>query len=112
MPTSKPLEYTPKQISISLTGRAVSHACRVKIMDLLIQYKSLTNKDLTELLQMSKSTVHDHIVKLWDADLITLDYSPHELSIGITKEQISRYKKLNGLFDFRAKKKFHIGHLR
>ena len=111
MPISKPLDYTPTQISISLTGRAISHAGRVKIMDLLVIHKKLTNKDLSELLQFSKSTVHDHIVKLWDADLITLDYNPHELCIRITEEQINRYKKLNKLFAFQAPKKYHIGHL-
>lgn len=111
MPTSKPLDYTPTQISISLTGRAVSHAGRVKIMDLLLVHKKLTNKDLSELLHLSKSTVHDHIIKLWDADLITLDYNPHELCIRVTKEQIIKYKKLNELFTFKAPKKYHIDHL-
>lgn len=111
MPTSKPLDYTPEQISISLTGRAIGHACRVKIMDLIVEHKKLTNKDLTELLKMSKSTVHDHLVKLWDADLITLGYHPHELCIGITKEQILKYKKLNTLFNFKPRKKFHLSHL-
>ncbi|WP_341904366.1 winged helix-turn-helix domain-containing protein [Fluviicola taffensis] len=111
MPTSKPLDYTPKQISISLTGRALSHPCRVKMIELLIKYPKLTNKDLTEMLHLSKSSVHIHLKKLWDAGLIDVSYSPHSLCIEITQEQILNYKKMETLFNFKTKKTYHLSHL-
>lgn len=111
MPTSKPLDYTPKQLSISLTGRALSHPCRVKMIELLIKYPQLTNKDLTEILHLSKSTVHIHLKKLWDAGLIDVNYSPHLLCIEITQEQIINYKKMEALFNFKTRKTYHLSHL-
>jgi DNA-binding MarR family transcriptional regulator len=108
MPTLKPFDYTPKQISISLAGRAIAHPCRVKMIELLIKYPQLTNKDLTEILHLSKSTVHNHLIKLWDAGLIDVSYSPHSLCIEITKEQIQNYKKLEALFNFEPRKTYHL----
>ncbi len=108
MPTLKPLDYTPKQISISLTGRAIAHPCRVKMIELLIKYPKLTNRELSERLHLSKSTIHDHLTKLWDAGLINVSYSPHSLCVEITREQIEMYKKLEALFDFKPKKAYHL----
>jgi DNA-binding transcriptional ArsR family regulator len=108
MPTLKPLVYSPKHISISLTGRAISHPCRVKMIELLIEHPKLTNKELTEILQLSKSTVHNHLTKLWDAGLINVSYFPHSLCVEITKEQILMYRKLEALFDFKPKKAYHL----
>nr|WP_294860359.1 winged helix-turn-helix domain-containing protein [uncultured Fluviicola sp.] len=108
MPTLKPLDYSPKQISISLTGRAIGHPCRVKMIELLIKHPKLTNKDLTERLRLSKSTIHNHLTKLWDAGLINVSYSPHSLCVEITKEQIKIYKALETLFDFNPRKAYHL----
>lgn len=108
MPTLKPLDYTPKQISISLTGRAIAHPCRVKMIELLIKHPNLTNKELAERLRLSKSTIHDHLTKLWDAGLINVNYYPHSLGVEITKEQIQMYRKLEALFDFQSKKAYHL----
>lgn len=111
MPTSKPQDYSPKQISISLTGRALAHPCRIKMIELLIKYPNLTNKDLTEILHISKSAVHLHLKKLWDAGLININYFPHSLGIEITPEQIRNYKKLETLFNFETRKTYHLSHL-
>lgn len=108
MPTIKPLVYTTKQISISLIGRALAHPCRVKMIQLLIKHPCLTNRELTQRLQLSKSTIHDHLTKLWDAGLINVSYSPHSLCVEITSEQIEMYKKLEALFDFEPKKAYHL----
>ncbi len=111
MPTSKPHDYSPKQISISLTGRALAHPCRIKMIELLIKYPNLTNRELAEILHLSKSTVHLHLKKLWDAGLININYFPHSLGIEITPEQIKNYKKLETLFNFGTRKTYHLSHL-
>ncbi|WP_367242230.1 winged helix-turn-helix transcriptional regulator [uncultured Fluviicola sp.] len=111
MPTSRPQDYSPKQISISLTGRALAHPCRIKMIELLIKYPNLTNRELTEILHLSKSTVHLHLKKLWDAGLININYFPHSLGIEITPEQIRNYKKLETLFNFETRKTYHLSHL-
>jgi predicted transcriptional regulator len=111
MPTSKPQDYSPKQISISLTGRALAHPCRIKMIELLIKYPNLTNRELAEILHLSKSTVHLHLKKLWDAGLININYFPHSLGIEITPEQIKTYKKLETLFNFETRKTYHLSHL-
>lgn len=111
MPTLKPLDFSPKQISISLTGRALAHPSRVKMIELLIKYPNLTNKELSDILHLSKSTTHLHLKKLWDAGLINVHYSPHSLCIEITPEQIRNYKKLATLFNFKTRKTYHLSHL-
>ncbi|MNJ91767.1 Bacterial regulatory protein, arsR family [compost metagenome] len=111
MPAFKPQDFSTKQLSISLTGRALAHPCRVRMIELLIKYPHLTNRDLTEMLRLSKSTVHLHLKKLWDAGLINVSYSPHSLSIQITDEQIRNYKKLERLFNFKTRKTYHLSHL-
>ncbi len=108
MPTLKPLDYSPKQISISLTGRALAHPCRVKMIELLIKHPNLTNRELTERLRLSKSTVHDHLTKLWDAGLINVSYYPHSLCVEITEEQILMFRTLEALFNFQPKKAYHL----
>jgi predicted transcriptional regulator len=109
MPAIKPLEYTPKQVSLALLGRAISHPCRVKIVELLIKAPQLSNKELSDHLSLSKAAIHDHIMKLWDADLISLTYFPHSTCIEISKEQIKKYRKLESLFKFTRKKAYHLG---
>lgn len=111
MPASKPLDYSAKEISISLTGRALAHPCRVKMIELLIKYPNLTNSELTRLLHLSTSTVHVHLKKLWDAGLINITYFPHSLGIEITDEQIRNYRKLEKLFEFETRKTYHLSHL-
>lgn len=108
MSTIKPIDYSPKQISISLTGRALSHPCRVKMIELLIKHPKLTNKELAEKFRLSKSTIHMHLKKLWDAGLIDVSYSPHCLCVEITEEQILNYKKIEALFDFKTRKTYHL----
>ena len=81
------------------------------MIELLIKYPNLTNKDLTEILRLSKSTIHIHLKKLWDAGLINVNYSPHSLCIEITDEQIRNYKKLEALFNFKTRKTYHLSHL-
>ncbi len=111
MPASKPQDYSPKHISISLTGRALAHPCRVKMIELLIKYPNLTNSELTQILHLSKSAVHVHLKKLWDAGLINVSYFPHSLGIEITDEQIRNYRKLEKLFKFETRKTYHLSHL-
>ncbi|WP_430406971.1 ArsR/SmtB family transcription factor [Fluviicola sp.] len=111
MPTFRPHDYSPKQISISLTGKALAHPCRVRMIELLIKHPNLTNKELTEILRISKSTVHIHLKKLWDAGLINASYFPHSLGIEITNEQIRNYKKLEALFNLETRKTYHLSHL-
>jgi DNA-binding MarR family transcriptional regulator len=111
MPTIKPSDYSTKQIAISLTARALAHPCRVKMVELLIQYPGLTNKELSELLHLSKSSVHIHLKKLWDAGLINVTYFPHALSLEITEKQIRNYRKLETLFNFKSRKTYHLSHL-
>lgn len=109
MPTIKPHDYTPKQISMSLAGRAIAHPCRIKIIDLLIENPKLSNKDLSEILSLSKATIHNHIVKLWEAGFISVTYKTHLLQIEISKDQQRSYKEFERLFQLKKQKHFHLG---
>lgn len=74
MPASKKKYFTLKENEIALVGRAMAHPARVRIMNLLDQQNFLRNCDLVNALSLSKSTVHDHLKKLTDADMIKTEY--------------------------------------
>jgi Mn-dependent DtxR family transcriptional regulator len=89
MPVKKTEQFTPFENQIASIGRALSHPARIKIIELTRENGYSRNVDLIKQLKLSKSSVHNHIQKLIDADLIRLKYYPNQYLIQLTK---------NGLF--------------
>ncbi len=105
----KYFDYSPQTISISLVGRALAHPCRVKIMELLLERNKLNNQEFADYFGMARSTIHDHLVKLWQADIIHIASEQGATVASITKDQIEKYTHLASLFTFERKDGFHLG---
>ena len=93
MPASKAKQFTIQEQSIAILGRALSHPARVRILSLLTQNGYLKNKDLSTQLKMSKTAIHNHIKKLEDAELISIEFYMN--CFMITKSPFADFKMEN-----------------
>lgn len=105
----KYFDYSPQTLSISMVGRALAHPCRVKIMELLLERKKLNNQEFADYFGMTRSTIHDHLVKLWQADIIHIASEQGATIASITESQVEKYMLLAALFTFERKDGFHLG---
>lgn len=90
----KPGNYSTEEVLISKFGRALAHPARAKIIRLLMQKEQFRNVDLSETLQLSFSSVHNHIQVLKDADIVDVDYLPHEYMLKLKSENFDLMKQL------------------
>lgn len=90
----KPGNYSTEDVLISKFGRALAHPARAKIIRLLIQKEQFRNIDLSKTLQLSFSSVHSHIQVLKDADIIDVDYLPHEYMLKLKSDNFDLMKQL------------------
>lgn len=100
--------YSPQAVSIASIGRALAHPCRVSIIDLLIINNRLSNQELAIHFNMNRSTIHEHLIKLWQGDLISIESLEGQCIASISDEQISKYQQLANLVRFHSKKSFHL----
>jgi DNA-binding MarR family transcriptional regulator len=85
MPVKKTEQFSTLENQIATIGRALSHPARIRIIELTQENGCTRNVDLIKLLNLSKSSVHNHIQKLVEADLIRLKYYPNQYLIHLTK---------------------------
>ena len=74
MPASKKRNFTHEENEIALFGRAYAHPARVRILSILHENGYVRNCDLTHILKLDKSTLHDHLKKLEEAHLIRTEF--------------------------------------
>lgn len=97
----KYFDYSPQVISISIVGRALAHPCRVKMIELLIENKKLNNQDFVNYFGMTRSTIHDHMVKLWQADIISIKSEQEGTTASISESQIEKYNQFASHFSLK-----------
>lgn len=74
MGTSKKELYSEEELSTALVGRAIGHAARLHILRKIEPSGIVTNKQVAEELMLDKATVHDHVLKMIEADLVDYEY--------------------------------------
>ena len=77
MPALKTKQYNNELIVNSIIGRALAHPARLRIIELIHHQGFVRNVDLIEALQLSKSSISNHINKLKDASLIETHFMPN-----------------------------------
>lgn len=77
MGASKTYQYSKTELQTAKIARALSHPARIRIIKILSENKFVRNIDLTHELSLVSSTVHDHLIKLQDADLIDFNFRPN-----------------------------------
>ena len=88
MPVSKTDLFTQKELKISTIGRALAHPARIRIFELINEYGFVKNSELSIQLNLTKTSVSNHIKKLKEADLITIDYKPNYFEISLKQHSL------------------------
>ncbi len=94
MGASKTNQYTPEIKDLSLIARALGHPARAQIISVLKTQPFTRNTDLTTILQLSKSSIFEHITKLVQAELVELDFHPNCYHITLVPERLKELKEL------------------
>ena len=73
--------YSNSDIKIAQIGKAIGHPARKLMIAHLLEYGSSRNIDFSCSLNMSPSTIKEHVQFLKDADLVTIKYRMHHYDI-------------------------------
>lgn len=61
-------EFTEKEKKIARLGKLLSHPARVRILNLLLESKSMTSSEIASLIPLARTTVLQHIAALKDGN--------------------------------------------
>lgn len=81
MPASKAKNFSQNEQDLAIIGRALAHPARVHIYSSLEAYPFIRNVDLIKILNLSKTSVQNHIKKLEEANLIQLKFANNSYHI-------------------------------
>jgi len=93
MGASKARQFTQESIDLSMVARALAHPARIEIIDHLKKNSICRNSDLIPFLKLSKTTVHQHLVKLRDAHLIDYEYMKSSYLIRLNIASIEEFNE-------------------
>ena len=88
MGASKTYQYETKTKNIAKIASALGHPARVLIVEKLRSRNFIRNVDLMDVLLLSRSSIHNHVQKLLDADLIQVDFHPNEYHLCLKTENL------------------------
>ncbi|HLP56770.1 MAG TPA: winged helix-turn-helix domain-containing protein [Fluviicola sp.] len=94
MGASKTNQYSQEIKDLSLIARALGHPARAQIVSVLKSQPFTRNTDLTSILQLSKSSIFEHVTKLVQADLVKLSFEPNCYHITLIPERLEELKEL------------------
>lgn len=88
MGATKTNHYSYDVIKIANLANALGHPARITIIKALKENVFVRNSDFQNLLQLSQTAVHSHLLKLKTAKIIQFQYSPHEYQISLVPENL------------------------
>lgn len=94
----KPYDYTFFELSVASGARALNHPCRVKIMHLVHDNPGITNLHLAKYFKMSISTIHNHLLKLKDAEFIQFEYYFNSYKLSVNDSAYQRFLAFENFF--------------
>jgi Mn-dependent DtxR family transcriptional regulator len=86
MGSIKEFDYSKDEWDIARFGRAVSHPMRKKLLTLIKEEGKCRNIDFSRIMNVSVSTVKEHVDFLLSADLVKIEYSMHYYNIILKKD--------------------------
>lgn len=92
--------YTEEEMEISQLFDAISHPARKRILDLLKERYVLRNIDLSDILNLSPTAVMNHLNKLRDSRIISVEYFIHFHVLSLNKERLKKIVSYLETFDF------------
>lgn len=86
MGASKTQQYSADEINRALKARALAHPARIRIYELLKEESVRKNKELSKKLGLSISSVHEHLQKMIEADIIHIEFKENANFLQIKDE--------------------------
>lgn len=77
MGASKLVQYSDNTIDLGIIIRGISHPARIKIVKLLLEFTMLRNIDLCSELELGKSAINAHLLKMKEAGIIHIEFYPN-----------------------------------
>jgi DNA-binding transcriptional ArsR family regulator len=74
MGRTKVNQYSEEELALYEIGKIIAHPARIRILNLLKDNGSIKLRELTDLLELSRSTINGHLEKLVAGDFIVVDY--------------------------------------
>lgn len=88
MGATKTNQYSTETVQLANLAKALAHPARITIIKTLKEKAFFRNVEFQSILQLSASTVHTHISKLKSANLIAIQYFPHEYHVSLIPENL------------------------
>jgi ArsR family transcriptional regulator, arsenate/arsenite/antimonite-responsive transcriptional repressor len=92
MGASKTKQFSEYEKNIAKVGRALAHPARVRILEILYHQEWCRNTELSVELQLSPSSVHNHLQKLKEAQMIEIDFLPTFYKISLKENGFDNFK--------------------
>lgn len=88
MGASKTKQYPSDTLHLAKLAKALAHPARITIVKVLKNEPFCRNSEFQEILQLSKATVHDHLIQLKNAKLVEFKFYPNEYRINLIPEHL------------------------
>ncbi len=89
MPFSKTDLFNEAEMKLANIGRALSHPARIRIFKLLNENGWAKNVELSSKLELTPTSVSNHVRKLKEAGLVQINYKPNYYEISLVKEGLN-----------------------
>jgi len=89
MGATKTVQYSKKNIQLAKIANALAHPARLTIVETLMNHSHYRNVQFQSILQLSSASVHNHMKKLIAADIIKVDYFPHQYIVSLRTEKLT-----------------------
>jgi len=81
MGATKTSQFNQQTIHLAKVARALAHPARITIVNQLLKSKRISHKEISSLIHLHPVSVHQHMKKLKEAELVEYHYLPHEYTI-------------------------------
>ncbi|TXI83484.1 MAG: ArsR family transcriptional regulator [Crocinitomicaceae bacterium] len=89
MGASKTSQFNEQTIHLATIARALAHPARITIVEHLLKHQCIMQKEIASIVQLSPVTVHDHISKLKDANLLDFHFVHNQNMVSLKLYNIS-----------------------
>lgn len=88
MGATKTAQYKSDNIQLAKIANALSHPARITIIETLKKYDYCKNVEFQSILSLSPSSVHRHMKKLSSANIVKIEYTPHQYIVSLVQEKL------------------------
>jgi DNA-binding transcriptional ArsR family regulator len=89
MGASKTSQFNQQTIQLATIARALAHPARITIIEHLLNHQCIMQKEIPSIVKLSPVTVHDHISKLKDANLLDFHFVHNQYMVSLKLNDIS-----------------------